>query len=143
MTNPSHCTIRGRIVIMRFALFCSRPYRHVGLSRSAKHDMIESLNKERRRVQKHTTPPVHPLSLPLAEQTTNERCFAGYIDDNRDRADNYQHPKTRFVLHVCSPRDLVLHEAHSTASLQGIHPARRCAHSTTSLCRIDLSHALL
>jgi hypothetical protein len=63
--------------------------------------MIELLNKERRRVREHTTPPVHP-SLPLSEQTTNERRFAGYIGCNCEQAENNQHPKTKFVIHVFS-----------------------------------------
>ncbi len=63
-------------------------------------NMIESLKKERRRVRKHTTPPVH--SSP-AEQATNVRCFAGYIGDNRDRAENYQHHTTKFAFHVFNP----------------------------------------
>jgi hypothetical protein len=62
-------------------------------------NMIESLNKERRRVRKHTTPPAHP-SLPLSEQTTNERRFAGYIGGNREQAENNQHPQTKSVIHV-------------------------------------------
>lgn len=62
--------------------------------------MIELLDKERRRVREHTTPPVHSL---LAEQTTNERCFAGYIGDNRDRADNYQHQQINFLTHGFYP----------------------------------------
>ncbi len=84
---------------MLFALSCFRPFRHVGLSKSANHDMIESLNKERRRVREHTTPPVYP-SLPLSEQTTNERRFAGYIGANCYCSDNDQHPQTKFVIHV-------------------------------------------